>query len=211
MRRLCPANGCWTGWEKGTSPVCLQPGTPAPECICSRFCPAIRRHGRQLRFSPAPWITRKMTPAVCRTHSHHLGWPKHRRPHSQGGEWSVSVAHLYCPYHGGASPRSRSRWQLSFAADYSLAASAANLPCPPDGSGTSHAARGRAPVASSGQAGTVAQATWTQAQLTNSGFQNSSTIRALCHPRRHKPGLGESSLAWARSHRLQLHKVRLQR
>lgn len=36
------------------------------------------------------------------------------------------------------------------------AASAATLPCPPDGSGAGHAARGPAPVASSSQAGAAA-------------------------------------------------------
>lgn len=56
------------------------------------------------------------------------------------------------------------------------AASAATLPCPPDGSGAGHAARGPAPVASSSQAGAAAWVSCSQAQLTNSGFQNSSTV-----------------------------------
>lgn len=37
-----------------------------------------------------------------------------------------------------------------------MAASAATLPCPPDGSGAGHAARGPAPAASSSQAGAAA-------------------------------------------------------
>lgn len=191
--------------------------TPPARYLCTsmHLLPLLPSHWGgmvgSLAFSPALWVTGKMTPTACRMHSHLMGWPKPWQPCSQGGEWAVSVAHLYRPHHAGASPQSRSRWQLSFAVDYSLAASVASLPRPPGGSGAGHAAQGQAPTASSSQTGAAARASWTRAQLTNSSFQNSSTVRAPCHPHRHKPGLGESSLAWAKSHRLRLHKVRLRR
>lgn len=123
----------------------------------------------------------------------------------------MSVAHLYCSHHAGASAQSRSRWQFSFAADYTAwqpQLPACLIPQTALGSATLHWDKLPQPTAAN-LARQLGQAGLEHSQQT--GFQNSSTVGALCHPHRHKPGLGESSLEWARSHGLRLHRALLHR